>query len=192
MGAPAKKRATYQDVLNAPEHMVAEIIQGELVLVPRPASPHARASSRLGAALDDPFDHDGDGRGPGGWIFLDEPELHLSDGDVIVPDLAGWRRSRMPRVPDVPFLGPELLPDWVCEVLSPGSVARDRVQKMALYAREGIAYVWLIDPIARTLEVFGRRSPVSWATVGAWRDDEHVRDAPPFEELALDLTRLWR
>lgn len=191
MGDPAKKRATYDDVLAAPEHMVAEIIQGELVLMPRPAAPHARTSSRLGGALDGPFDHDGDGHGPGGWIFLDEPELHLSDGDVVVPDLAGWRRSRMPRVPDVAYFGPELMPDWACEVLSPGSVARDRVQKMALYAREGVEYVWLIDPIARTLEAFQRRSAVSWATLGAWQDDSEIA-VSPFDELPLQLARLWR
>src|SRR5690606_2707049 len=91
-----KRRATYDDLRDVPAHLVAEIIAGELVTSPRPAARHARASSRLGGCLDGPFDR-GDG-GPGGWIILDEPELHLH-GDILVPDLAGWRRERMPKLP---------------------------------------------------------------------------------------------
>src|ERR1700729_1449695 len=131
MGAPAKRRATYQDLLDVPEHLVAEIIDGALITQPRPASRHARAASRLGAELDGPFAR-GKG-GPGGWILLDEPELHLH-GDIVVPDLAGWRRERMPELPDAAAF--ELAPDWICEVLSPGAAARDRTEKMPLYARE--------------------------------------------------------
>ena len=107
--------ATYQDVLDAPEGMVAELVGGTLHLQPRPASRHARASFKLSARLDDPFDR-GEG-GPGGWYFAFEPELHLGD-DVLVPDLAGWRRERMAEFPDAPAI--ELAPDWVCEILSPG------------------------------------------------------------------------
>jgi hypothetical protein len=109
-----RQPATYQDVLDAPEHMVAEIIRGALHLHPRPALPHARAASALGGELYGPFD--GKRHGPGGWWILDEPELHLGP-DVLVPDLAGWRRERMPAVPNLPWL--DLAPDWACEVLSP-------------------------------------------------------------------------
>jgi len=104
----AMKRATYEDVLNAPENKVAEILDGELVLSPRPALRHARASSKLGGLLDGPFD--GGRGGPGGWLLLDEPELHFGE-HVVVPDLAGWRRVRLPSVPDAPWL--DLAPDWV-------------------------------------------------------------------------------
>jgi len=120
MADPAKKRATYDDVLAAPEHQVAEILNGELVLHPRPAARHAVAHSILGAELIGQFYI---GRnGPGGWVILFEPELHLND-DVLVPDVAGWRRERMPEIPDV--VGIQLSPDWVCEVLSPSTQARD-------------------------------------------------------------------
>ena len=115
--APAIRRpATYQDVLDAPPHMVAEIANGGLHLHPRPAMRHARASLKLGARLDDPFEN-GSG-GPGGWYFAIEPELHLG-ADVLVPDLAGWRRPRMGAYPDT--AATELAPDWVCELLSPGT-----------------------------------------------------------------------
>ena len=126
-----------------------EIIDGTLVTHPRPASLHARASSRLGMDLGGPFDR-GKG-GPGGWVLLDEPELH-PHGDVLVPDLAGWRRDRMPELPDAPAF--ELAPGWVCEVLSRSTAAVDRAEKLPIYAREHVAHAWLVDPIARTLEAF--------------------------------------
>ena len=114
MGGPAKRRATYDDLLAVPDTLVAEILDGNLVTHPRPAAPHARTASRLGMDLGSPFDR---GRGgPGGWIILYEPELHLH-ADVVVPDLAGWRRERMPEMPVGPAF--ELAPDWACEVLSP-------------------------------------------------------------------------
>jgi Uma2 family endonuclease len=184
MGDPAKRRATYEDLLAVPEHLVAEIINGTLVTMPRPASLHARASSRLGAELDGPFDR---GRGgPGGWILLDEPELHLH-GDVLVPDLAGWRRERMPELPDASAF--ELAPDWICEVLSPSTAATDRAEKLPIYAREQVGHVWLVDPIAKTLEAFHLESG-RWVLLGAWRDDAKVR-AAPFEAFELELAGLW-
>jgi Uma2 family endonuclease len=180
----AKRRATYGDVLAAPEHMIAEIIDGELVTQPRPAFPHARATSTLGAELHGPFDR-GKG-GPGGWILLDEPELHLG-GDVLVPDLAGWRRQRMPEVPDTS--ASELAPDWVCEVLSLSTAATDRVRKMRIYARELVGHAWLIDAIAQTLEAY-RLEGERWLQLGAWTGDVKVR-AEPFESFGLELAVLW-
>jgi Uma2 family endonuclease len=184
MATATKRRATYDDVLAAPEHMIAEIIDGELVTQPRPASPHARASSRLGADLGGPFDRGKDG--PGGWIILDEPELHLH-GDVLVPDLAGWRRERMPEMPvAVAF---ELAPDWVCEVVSPSTAGTDRVRKMGIYAREHLGFAWLVDPLAQTLEAF-RLEGERWLQVGAWIGDAKLR-AEPFESFELELAALW-
>src|SRR5262245_52490577 len=154
MAERPKRPATYDDLVAVPEHLVAEIVDGELVTSPRPAAPHARASSRLGAELGGPFDRGKNG--PGGWILLDEPELHFH-GNVLVPDIAGWRRERMPELPDAAAF--ELAPDWVCEVLSPGTMAHDRGAKMPVYAREGVAFVWLVDPSARLLEVFRLDGP---------------------------------
>jgi Uma2 family endonuclease len=184
MGDPAKRRATYDDLLAAPKNVIAEIIHGVLVTQPRPASRHALASSVLGVELGAPF-HRGKG-GPGGWILLDEPELHLH-GDVLVPDLAGWRRERMPELPDAAAF--ELAPDWICEVLSPSTAATDRAEKMPIYARERVAYAWLVDPIARTLEAL-RLDGARWTLLGTWRDDAKVH-VEPFEAFELELGGLW-
>jgi Uma2 family endonuclease len=185
MGDAAKRRATYEDVLAAPEHVVAEIVAGVLHTQPRPATPHTRAASRLGVELGGPFDS---GRGsPGGWVILDEPELHLKD-DILVPDLASWRRSRMPRLPmDAAFF--TLAPDWLCEVLSPGTQAFDRGEKMDVYAREGVRHVWLVDPLAKLLEVW-RLEHEKWLRLGTWTGEVPVR-AEPFEAIELQLSVLW-
>ena len=180
----ARWRAAYEDLLAVPEHQIAQLLDGELIVQPRPASPQALARSVLGGEVMGPF-HRGRG-GPGGWVILDEPELHLGP-DVLVPDLAGWRRERMPTVPDVAAF--ELAPDWVCEVLSPSTVAVDRVRKMPVYAREGVTHVWLVDPLARTLEVFRREGP-GYARVNAWADEDRVR-AEPFDAIELELGILW-
>jgi Uma2 family endonuclease len=187
MGDPAKRRATYEDVLAAPNHMVAEIIGGVLHTQPRPAVSHARASSRLGARLSGPFDEGRDG--PGGWIILDEPELHLGvQPDIVVPDLAGWRRERMPRVPmQDAFIA--LAPDWICEVVSPSTQAFDRGDKMDVYARERVRHAWLVDPLAKLLEAW-RLEGDRWLRLGSWRGDARIR-VEPFEAVELELGMLW-
>lgn len=182
---PAKKRATYEDVLAAPAHVVAEVLFGVLYTFPRPAPRHARASSRLGSRLGGPFDL-GDG-GPGGWVILDEPELHLGE-DILVPDLGGWRRERMPKIPmDQAFF--ELAPDWVCEVMSPSTAKVDRAEKLPIYAREGVRHVWLVDPIERLFEIL-RLENGRFSIVATLKDDAKVR-AEPFDAIELDLAILW-
>jgi len=178
------KRATYEDVLNAPEDKVAEILDGELVLSPRPTARHALTSSELGMAVGNPF-HRGIG-GPGGWWILDEPELHFGD-ETAVPDLAGWRRERMPAVPDEAYF--TLAPDWVCEVLSPSTERVDRGKKLKAYAAAGVTHAWLVKPSDRTLEVLRLREG-AWTIVALWEDTAVVR-AEPFEAIELELGRLW-
>lgn len=183
VGHPARRKATYADVLAAPTHLVAEIVDGVLSTQPRPAARHAFASSALGGELHGPFMR---GRGgPGGWILLDEPELHLAE-DVLVPDLAGWRRERLPAL-DVSAI--DVAPDWVCEVLSPSTTGRDRAAKLPAYAKAGVLHAWLVDPVARTLEVL-RRVAEHWVIVGTHHGDAVVH-AEPFVELSLELTALW-
>jgi Uma2 family endonuclease len=175
--------ASYEDLLALPEHVVGEIVDGELVVSPRSAPAHALASSRLGTELGGPFDR---GRGgPGGWWLLDEPELHLGP-DVLVPDLAGWRRERMPRLPTTAFF--ELPPDWACEVISPSSARVDRAQKVRIYARHRVPWVWLVDPLARTVEVLTLDDGRYVLTVAS--ADEKVR-LPPFDAIELELSALW-
>jgi len=180
----AKKSATYADLEALPENLVGEIIDGELIASPRPASRHARASSVLGGLIGSPFDFGGGG--PGGWIILFEPELHLG-GDALVPDLAGWRRERMPQMPDVAAF--TLAPDWVCEVSSPSTGALDRARKLPVYAREHVSHVWLVDPGPRTLEVF-RREGGGWLLLTTFDGDRKVR-AEPFDAVEIDLALLW-
>ena len=165
--------------------MIAEVFAGELRLQPRPAKPHAAAASALGEELGPPFKR---GRGgPGGWILLDEPELHLAQ-DIVVPDLAGWRRERMPAlVADEPFF--TMAPDWLAEVLSPATEKFDRTDKLAIYQRENVGWVWLVDPLQRTLEVL-RRASEGWMLRGTWRDESRVR-AEPFDAIELELAVLW-
>ena len=183
-GRKETRRATYQDVLDAPPHRVAEVITGTLHTHPRPAMRHAWASSRLGGRLDGPF-NPGTG-GPGGWWIIDEPELHLGE-DIVVPDLAGWRRETMPEYPDAAYC--TIAPDWVCEVLSPSTRRLDQGEKRALYAHEGVRHLWFVDPDARTLEAFALREG-QWVLIDTLVDDAPV-SLPPFDAITFPLDALW-
>lgn len=182
--ALAPRRATYQDVIDAPRSQVAEIVAGTLHTHPRPAPLHAIAASHLGDELTSPF---GKGRGgPGGWWILDEPELHLAE-DILVPDLAGWRRERMPEYPDVKFF--TLAPDWVCEILSPSTRAIDQGLKRAIYAREGVTWLWFVDPDAHTLEAFELHNG-QWLLLDTLTENDPV-SLPPFDAISFSLGDLW-
>jgi Uma2 family endonuclease len=184
MSVPARRRATYEDLLAVPAHLVAELVDGELHTTPRPAPRHAIASSRLGSDLGGPFDR---GRGgPGGWWILDEPELHLGH-DVVVPDLAGWRRSRLPDIPDDPYF--TLPPDWVCEILSRSTERLDRGKKLGIYAREGVGHLWLLNPDTETLEAY-RLEQGRWLLLGTHVGDIAAR-IEPFDAIELELWPLW-
>ncbi|MBS1213980.1 MAG: hypothetical protein H6R26_2597 [Proteobacteria bacterium] len=184
MLTPAERFATYEDLCQVPDHLIAQIIHGELVTLPRPAPRHARASSIMSGKLIPPYD-EGSG-GPGGWWILFEPELHLGR-DILVPDLAGWRRARMPTLPETAYF--ELAPDWVCEVLSPSTAQMDRVDKLPIYASHGVGHVWLVDPDAQTLEVFALHEG-HWRLECAFKAADEVC-APPFEALSFGLASLW-
>lgn len=180
----ARRKATYEDLLRVPDHLVAEIVDGELHTSPRPAARHANAASSVTADLHGAFQR---GRGgPGGWWILIEPELHLA-ADVLVPDLAGWRRDRMPAIPDVAAF--DLAPDWVCEVLSPATARLDRIKKLPIYARHGVGHAWLIDPLAKTLEVY-RLQDGLWLRIGAHEGDDRVR-AEPFDAVEIEIGAWW-
>ncbi len=185
MSKPLKRGASYADLYAVPENFVAEIIGGELYVSPRPSILHAHAASVLGIELGGPF-HRGR-NGPGGWVLLDEPELHFGE-DVLVPDLAGWRRERMPTVPAAAHL--TLAPDWLCEVLSPATENIDRVKKLAIYAREGVGHVWLVSPALETLEVL-RLESQRWSLLAEHGGQAKVR-AEPFHAIELELGALWK
>lgn len=187
-GEPVRKRATYQDVLDAPEHMIAEVIDGELFLMTRPARAHTRSFSTLGSFLVGAFQL-GSG-GPGGWTILLEAELHLgADPDILVPDIAGWRAGRLTDDPERDEAFVEVTPDWVCEILSPKTHRTDRMKKMPVYRRERIGHVWLVDPRERTVEVY-RYEGSGYFLVGTFGGDDAVR-AEPFEAAEISPAWLW-
>lgn len=175
----------YDTICALPDGLVGEIINGQLYTQPRPSGPHAFAASNLGADLVNPFSR---GRGgPGGWWIIDEPEVHFErDVEVLVPDIAGWRRERMPEIPDDQRF--EVVPDWICEVLSPSTASKDREVKMPVYARYGVRYAWLVDPVARQLEVHTLEDG-EWQLTATFEDGTAI-NAPPFE--AITLTAPWR
>jgi Uma2 family endonuclease len=184
MAAPVLKPTAYEEFLALGETRVGEILNGELYALPRPPKRHAWASSNLGAELIGPF---GRGRGgPGGWVILDEPELHLGH-DILVPDLAGWRRERAPVIDDAAYF--DTAPDWVCEILSSSTARIDRSIKLPIYFRQHVQHVWLIDPSAQTLEVLVRADQ-GWLLRHVFTQSEMVR-APPFEAIELALSGLW-
>jgi Uma2 family endonuclease len=181
----ARKPATYDDLIALPDRFVGELVAGTLYASPRPAPRHAAATTALGEELGPPFKR-GKG-GPGGWWILDEPELHFG-ADVLVPDLGGWRRDRMPEMPvDLAYF--VLAPDWVAEVQSPSTAALDRGPKLAVYARERVSHVWMIDPVSQTLEVL-RLDGETYRIVKVASGADRVR-AEPFDAIELDLSILW-
>lgn len=184
MAQPVHRAAEYKDLFDLPDNVVGQILRGELYTHPRPATPHARAASALGMDVGGPFDR-GHG-GPGGWWILIEPELHLA-AEIVVPELAGWRRERLPEIPDAAWI--ETPPDWVCEVLCPKTARIDRTVKMAIYAEHGVEHCWIIDPRARTLEVFALTEG-HWLLVSTGSRDDRVR-AAPFDAIELALEALW-
>ena len=185
MGDKPPSESVYEELERLPPEVTGEIIDGTLYVSPAAALPHSRAASRLGALLS-PFDMGI--QGLGGWIILAVPELRVGPRpDVLVPDLAGWRRERMPEMPDAPWT--TLTPDWLCEVLSPSTEKLDRSRKMTVYAREGVKHLWLIDPRLQTLEVY-RLHGGDWQKLGVHTGNAVVH-AEPFEALPLKLALLW-
>jgi Uma2 family endonuclease len=184
MGELKIKPATYADLEAVPPNLVAEIIDGGLFTHPRPVPKHAFAHNSLGGELTGPFQK-GTG-GPGGWIFLTEPELHLGP-HVLVPDLAGWRLDRMPHLPPTAYI--ETPPDWVCELLSPSTENLDRGSKRRIYGDYGVKFLWLLDATDERLEVYELHD-AKWLLHETYEDSEEVR-APPFDAISFSLGNLW-
>jgi Uma2 family endonuclease len=182
----AYQTTLYDELCALPEGVTGEILSGQLHSMPRPSGRHGVAGSALGADLSPPFNF---GRGgPGGWRTITEPEIHfIRDTEVAVPDLAGWRRERMPQVPDDHRF--EVVPDWVCEILSPSTARKDRFVKLPIYAKYSVSHAWLVDPEAHTLEAFELRES-RWLLIATLQDDAAVRVAP-FDAVEFSLADLW-
>lgn len=176
--------ATYADLESVPDHLRGEIIDGELVVSPRPVPRHTRAATKLSSQICRPFDDGIDG--PGGWWIFIEAEIRL-DGEAFVPDIAGWRRETLPEFPETPAI--EVAPDWICEVLSPSTERTDRLKKLAAYARHRVGHVWLVNPAHRTLEIF-RREGDTWRLL-LIHDGEKPLQIEPFEAVELAIPLIW-
>ena len=183
---PQPQPTLYEQLEALPEGLTGEILNNQIYTQPQPTGLHVFAASELGYELIGPFER---GRGgPGGWWIIDEPELHvIRNTEVLVPDLAGWRRTRLPQIPtDQRFT---VVPDWVCEILSPSTESKDRKLKMPIYAKFGVAYAWLIDPRAHTLEAYALEGD-AWREIGRFAGAAAVSVAP-FAAVAINLEDLW-
>ncbi|MFM8333788.1 MAG: Uma2 family endonuclease [Candidatus Methylumidiphilus sp.] len=190
MSLPAYKLPSlslYEALAALPENLTGEIINGEMYTQPRPSGRHGVVEGALNVRVGGPFQFR-EGGGPGGWWIIPEPEVHfIRDTVVTVPDLAGWRRERMPNIPDGHRF--EVAPDWVCEILSPSTVKKDRALKLPLYAEYKVGYAWLVDPLAQTLEAFALTDN-GWLLLATLKDDDAV-SLPPFDAISFSLADLW-
>jgi Uma2 family endonuclease len=184
MAEIARSTATYADIEALPPHVTGEILFGSLVVQPRPSPEHGRAQSSLSYELEGPFNR-GKG-GPGGWIFLTEPELHIGN-HVVVPDLAGWKADRLTPFPKTAWV--ETTPDWICEILSQSSERYDRNEKRRIYAETGVKFIWLLDPRSKVLECFTLVAK-QWLLTHTY-DQNSVVNAPPFETASIELAHLF-
>jgi len=187
MATPQRKLATYADLLALPQDTRAEVLGGELVLSPAPLPRHSKAQGSARRFLGGPFDDDDGHGGPGGWWIFVEVDVTLGPHDIVRPDLSGWRRERLSQPGRVRPI--EVVPDWVCEVLSPSTAARDRITKRRLYAQAGIPYYWLIDPELRAVEALTLRDG-AWVELGVFDETATARIAP-FEAIELEVGRLF-
>lgn len=181
------KRATYDDLLALPEGVHAEVIAGQLATFTGPLPEHSRAAGSLSRFIGGPFDQDHGRGGPGGWWILGEVDVRFTPHDIVRPDVSGWRRERL-REPwgQRPI---DVVPDWMCEILSPSNAAYDRVTKAALYAKHGVSFYWMIDPAERVLEAF-KHVDGFWLRLGSY-DDTAVARVAPFEDVELEVALLF-
>lgn len=188
MSDPARTHATYEDLYRIPEGMIGEIINGELHVTPRPSRKHAYAASALNVKIGQSYQFR-EGGGPGGWVILVEPEIGLG-GNILVPDLAGWKVERFPIEEEGNWIS--VAPDWICEILSPRTAGLDKGEKMPLYAQHGVAHAWLIDPFAgKTLDVYRLEAGGWWRLLASYGERNETVRAEPFEEIAINLADLW-
>lgn len=185
MAELARKKATYEDLYSIPQDMTGEIIEGNLIATPRPSRKHGFCATALGAAVTAPYQY-GQGGGPGGWVFIIEPEIGFGE-DILVPDLAGWKKERFPFREESNWIS--VVPNWICEILSPTTFRNDKVKKMPLYARNGVEHIWLVDPVATTIDAF-RLESGRWSLLGSYAESDKVR-IEPFHEIEINLGNLW-
>lgn len=183
MAEPVRRPATWADLERLPEDVRAEILAGEILIKPRPQPSHSHAHGALLGSVMGPFSTDPGG--PGGWWILLEPDVRLGPHEIVEPDIAGWRKEKVPVFFDRQPI--EIAPDWSCEILSPSTARFDRAHKSELYLKSGVGHYWLVDVEARVLEAYEARGG-QWLRLGAWSDGDRQRIAP-FEAIESDVSR---
>jgi len=188
MTSPAVKLATYADLEALPEDIRAELVNGVIITMPSVLPRHSKTGRALGRFIGGPYDDDDGYGGPGGWWIFPEVDVLFGPHDTMRPDVSGWRRERLPNPGEIRPI--TVVPDWICEVISPSNAAHDRVYKRNLYARCGVAHYWLIDPEARVLEALTLRGG-QWVELGAYDVTATAVRIEPFPEVELDVSRLF-
>ncbi len=178
---------TYADLEALPDDVKGEIVDGELLVQPRARSRHQRIASRLAGRLVPAFDFDDDDGGSGGWVILIEPGIELPRSPEVAPDLAAWRAERFVEPPANRSI--TTTPDWICEILSPTNRRIDLQKKMPFYARVGVEWAWLVDPMAQSIAV-KRNVDGRWTDVATFVDDDRMK-GEPFAEAEIPLATLW-
>ncbi|NOY90958.1 MAG: Uma2 family endonuclease [Deltaproteobacteria bacterium] len=185
MAPLARKLATYDDLLGLPNGLRAEVVRGQVVTSPAPLPQHSKIQRSLGGAIGGPFDDDP--AGPGGWWIFLEVDVRFGAHDILRPDLSGWRRERLANPAELRPI--DVTPDWVCEILSPSTAVRDRVEKRTIHADAGVPFLWMVDPWVRTLEAFTLERG-HWLLTGTFGESATARIAP-FDAIELPLSRLF-
>jgi Uma2 family endonuclease len=186
MSSVARKLATYEDLVALPPEVRAEIVDGTIAVQPSASFQHGEIAAGLAVEVRAPFGH---GRGgPGGWWITSAFDVRLDAHDVVRPDIVGWRRARMPVKPEAPPA--DVVPDWICEVLSPSNGRHDRRTKKALYARFGVPHYWIVDPELRLLEAYTLQPSGLWLETGIYDETSRARIAP-FDAIELDLANVF-
>jgi Uma2 family endonuclease len=182
--ALARKLATYEDTLAYPEGTRTEILAGEILVQPGPSNEHQYFQAGMSRRVGGPFGSD---RTPGGWWILPDVDVRFTLHDVVRPDHSGWRRTRLAS----PFgkRPIDVIPDWICEILSPSNFRHDRGRKSDLYAAHGVGHLWIVDPLERLLEAYALQSG-RWLRLAAY-DDTVTARIPPFEAIELDVGELF-
>ncbi len=178
---------TYDDLLRLPEFARAEVLGGILETSPTPLPKHSKAQRSLGRFVGGPFDDDEGYGGPGGWWIFSDVDIQLGPHDIVRPDVAGWRRKRLNQPGEQQPI--TVVPDWICEVSSPTTAARDRIEKRDLYGRYGVPHYWIVDPDTKMLEVFERQDQ-RWVLLGTYGEGA-TASARPFREIEIDVGRLF-
>ena len=177
---------TVDEWLREPAEKRYELIDGDLIEKAAPDFSHGSAQAGLIAHLHPWFHQRDGGDRPGGWWIASEVDVVLDDNGFR-PDIAGWRRERVPEMPKTRPV--RVRPDWICEIVSESNATTDTIKKLRRYHQAGVPHYWLLDPATRTLAVY-RHAAEGYQSVLVAEAGETAR-AEPFEAIELRIAALF-